>query len=77
MSTAVSAPAKVPNYINGEWVESTASEWLTVVNPATADAIATVPLASRAEQQQWKWRQRRFRPGDGLRPKIGFSPSSS
>src|SRR5271154_3542741 len=49
MSTAVLAPAKLPHYVNGEWVDSTASEWLTVVNPATGDGIATVPLASSAE----------------------------
>ena len=49
MSTAVLAPAKVPNYVNGEWVDSTASEWLNVVNPATGDAIASVPLAGSAE----------------------------
>src|SRR5271168_4731990 len=49
MSTAVLAPAKLPHYVNGEWVDSTASEWLTVVNPATGDGIATVPLASGAE----------------------------
>ena len=49
MSTAVVAPAKVPNFVNGEWVESTASEWINVVNPATGDAIASVPLAASAE----------------------------
>ena len=49
MSTAVAAPAKLPHYINGAWVDSTASEWISVVNPATADAIATVPLAGGSE----------------------------
>ena len=47
MSTAVLSATKVPNYINGEWVDSTASEWISVVNPATGDSIATVPLASK------------------------------
>jgi len=49
MSTAVLAAAKLPHYINGAWVDSTASEWISVVNPATGDAIATVPLANKAE----------------------------
>jgi malonate-semialdehyde dehydrogenase (acetylating) / methylmalonate-semialdehyde dehydrogenase len=49
MSTAVLAPAKLPHYINGAWVDSTASEWISVVNPATGEAIATVPLAGSKE----------------------------
>ncbi len=49
MSTAVVATTKLPNYINGGWVDSTASKWLTVVNPATGAEIASVPLANDAE----------------------------
>jgi malonate-semialdehyde dehydrogenase (acetylating) / methylmalonate-semialdehyde dehydrogenase len=49
MTTAVLAPAKLPHYINGSWVDSTASEWISVVNPATGDDIATVPLAGSKE----------------------------
>jgi len=32
------------NYINGEWRRSMASEYLQVINPATAEAIAQVPM---------------------------------
>ena len=37
------------NYISGQWHRSTAAEQLEVHNPATAEAIASVPLSSRAE----------------------------
>ncbi len=40
---------KVPNYVNGEWREATASEWLDVANPATAEVIAQTPLSDVAE----------------------------
>ena len=36
MSSVAAPPlAKVPNYIGGEWRDSSASEWQNVVNPAT------------------------------------------
>ncbi|USE77401.1 CoA-acylating methylmalonate-semialdehyde dehydrogenase [Cupriavidus gilardii] len=35
--------------INGEWVESAATEYRQVVNPATQQVLARVPLATRAE----------------------------
>ena len=37
------------NYINGEWVESKTTEFEEVVNPATEEVIAKVPLYTRAE----------------------------
>jgi malonate-semialdehyde dehydrogenase (acetylating)/methylmalonate-semialdehyde dehydrogenase len=37
------------NYINGEWSRSSASESLSIVNPATAEVIATMPLSPVAE----------------------------
>jgi malonate-semialdehyde dehydrogenase (acetylating)/methylmalonate-semialdehyde dehydrogenase len=40
---------KIPNYINGEWRSSTASEYLDVVNPATMDVLGQVPLSPPAE----------------------------
>ena len=49
MSTAVITETKVPNYINGEWTESTAREWADVVNPATAESLARVPISDAAE----------------------------
>ncbi len=49
MSTAVVTATKVPNYINGEWVESTAKTWSDVVNPATGEVIAMSPSSDDAE----------------------------
>ena len=42
----------VKNYINGQWCASTATELLDVVNPATAQAIAQVPLSPASEVEQ-------------------------
>jgi malonate-semialdehyde dehydrogenase (acetylating)/methylmalonate-semialdehyde dehydrogenase len=36
---------KVLNYINGEWRESAAAQFLDVINPATNDVIARTPLS--------------------------------
>jgi malonate-semialdehyde dehydrogenase (acetylating)/methylmalonate-semialdehyde dehydrogenase len=49
MSTMVANSLQLPNYIDGQWVESSANEWLDVVNPATAEVLARVPLASKSE----------------------------
>jgi malonate-semialdehyde dehydrogenase (acetylating) / methylmalonate-semialdehyde dehydrogenase len=49
MSTAVAAAAQLPHFINGQWVDSTASEWLDVPNPATGEVLARVPLAGPDE----------------------------
>src|SRR5512146_2075708 len=40
---------KLKNYINGQWVSSAASEWLPVLNPATAEVLGEVPLSPAAE----------------------------
>lgn len=39
----------VPLLINGEWVESSATEFRQVVNPATQEVLARVPLATPSE----------------------------
>ena len=49
MSTAIITEAKVPHYIDGQWVESHAREWSEILNPATGEVSAQVALAS-AEQ---------------------------
>ena len=49
MSTAIATSAQLPHFINGQWVESTASEWLDVPNPATGEVLARVPLAGADE----------------------------
>jgi malonate-semialdehyde dehydrogenase (acetylating)/methylmalonate-semialdehyde dehydrogenase len=41
--------ATVRNYIQGEWRESTASENLSIINPATGEELGRVPLSSVAE----------------------------
>jgi malonate-semialdehyde dehydrogenase (acetylating)/methylmalonate-semialdehyde dehydrogenase len=40
------------NYINGEWCYSGTSDFLDVVNPATAATLAKVPLSSKDEVDQ-------------------------
>ena len=40
------------NYINGEWQLSSASEQQPVVNPATAEVLAQVPLSPASEVEQ-------------------------
>jgi malonate-semialdehyde dehydrogenase (acetylating) / methylmalonate-semialdehyde dehydrogenase len=48
---SVTAPpiTKVPNYVNGVWLESSASEWVDITNPATSEVIAKAPLSGAAE----------------------------
>ena len=36
-------------FINGAFVESRTDEWMHVVNPATQETIARVPMATRDE----------------------------
>jgi malonate-semialdehyde dehydrogenase (acetylating) / methylmalonate-semialdehyde dehydrogenase len=43
---------KVLNYVNGEWRESTATEYLGVKNPATGDLLGQVPLSPAADIDQ-------------------------
>ena len=52
--TTVAAPPgiKLTNYINGQWAESSAIEWRDVINPATGETLAQVPLADAAEVNQ-------------------------
>src|ERR1700674_2925557 len=52
--TTVAAPltTKLTNYINGEWIDSRASDWRDVVNPATGETMAQVPLPEAAEVNQ-------------------------
>src|SRR5580693_6414719 len=49
--TSVAAPPviRLTNYINGQWADSHVSEWRDVVNPATGETLAQVPLADAAE----------------------------
>ena len=49
MSVAAPPADKVSNYINGQWVDSQATEWRDVRNPATGELLASVPLAGAAD----------------------------
>lgn len=49
MPSVTSEVKKLKNYINGEWVESTSRQTETVVNPATGEVIAQVPLSTKVE----------------------------
>ena len=40
------------NYINGEWVESSATQTEVVVNPATGEVIAHVPISTKEDVNQ-------------------------
>ena len=40
---------QLPDYINGQWRNSSATEFLNVQNPATAEVIAQTPLGGAAE----------------------------
>ena len=40
------------NYINGQWRTSEASEWLDVINPATAELLGRTPLSPAADVEQ-------------------------
>jgi len=49
MTVAAPTLTNVPNYINGQWQDSNASHWQDVVNPATGEILARVPLSDNAE----------------------------
>ncbi len=45
----MNATPTLPNYINGQWCASNATEHLDVINPATAEVLAQVPLSTATE----------------------------
>lgn len=56
----------VKNYINGEWVNSESTQLLDIMNPATDEVIAQVPLSTPNEVKRavqaakdafWEWRE--------------------
>lgn len=65
MKELVNGVNRYRHFINGQWVDSTAKEWLEVENPATGAVIATVPrgtaddadralVAAHAAQPAWE-----------------------
>lgn len=49
MTVAAPSLSKLSNYMNGQWVDSSTSEWQEVLNPATGESLAHVPLSSPKE----------------------------
>ena len=49
MSTLTVTATRIPHYINGEWVESAASNWQDVINPASGEVLGSVPQVEAAE----------------------------
>jgi malonate-semialdehyde dehydrogenase (acetylating)/methylmalonate-semialdehyde dehydrogenase len=49
MNAVAATQTKVLNYIDGTWVESKATEWREVINPATGETIGQTPLSTAAE----------------------------
>src|SRR5258707_12582508 len=49
MTPPTATATKVPNYVNGRWVESSSKEWRDVINPASGEVIASVPMSDEAE----------------------------
>jgi malonate-semialdehyde dehydrogenase (acetylating)/methylmalonate-semialdehyde dehydrogenase len=48
----MSTTNSLPNYINGQWCTSSATERLDVINPATAEVLAKVPLSTATDVDQ-------------------------
>ncbi len=42
----------IRNYVNGEWIASKSTRTLGVVNPATTDTLARVPMSTREEVEE-------------------------
>ncbi|HET8827078.1 MAG TPA: CoA-acylating methylmalonate-semialdehyde dehydrogenase [Terriglobales bacterium] len=49
MTVAAMSVKKLRNHVGGRWVESASGDLRDVVNPATGEVIASVPLADHAE----------------------------
>jgi malonate-semialdehyde dehydrogenase (acetylating) / methylmalonate-semialdehyde dehydrogenase len=49
MNGVAATQTKVLNFIDGSWVESKATEWRDVINPATGETIGQTPLSTAAE----------------------------
>jgi malonate-semialdehyde dehydrogenase (acetylating)/methylmalonate-semialdehyde dehydrogenase len=52
VTNAMAQSARLQNYIDGQWVLSTAGEQLPVDNPATGEVLGQVPISPKAEVDQ-------------------------
>ncbi|KAJ3250352.1 Methylmalonate-semialdehyde dehydrogenase [acylating] mitochondrial, partial [Chytriomyces hyalinus] len=48
-SSFARAPAKVPLFINGEFIQSKTDKWIEIRNPATQEVVGLVPEATQEE----------------------------
>ena len=48
-SVTTALEPKLQNYVNGAWRSSTATEFVEVINPATAELLTRTPLSTQAE----------------------------
>jgi malonate-semialdehyde dehydrogenase (acetylating) / methylmalonate-semialdehyde dehydrogenase len=48
-STATTPAVDILNYVNGAWRKSTATEFVTVINPASGELIARTPMSTKAD----------------------------
>jgi malonate-semialdehyde dehydrogenase (acetylating) / methylmalonate-semialdehyde dehydrogenase len=51
-SVVISSVVTLPNYIDGEWRPASTSNALDVINPATAESLAKVPLSPASDIEQ-------------------------
>jgi malonate-semialdehyde dehydrogenase (acetylating) / methylmalonate-semialdehyde dehydrogenase len=49
MSATIVSDVRIPHFIGGEWVNSKSGDWQDLVNPATHEPLAKVPLADADE----------------------------
>ncbi len=49
MKTVTNKEVSLKNFVNGQWVESLATEYLDVPNPATGELLATVPVSTKED----------------------------
>ncbi|KAJ3400967.1 Methylmalonate-semialdehyde dehydrogenase [acylating] mitochondrial, partial [Chytriomyces hyalinus] len=48
-SSFARGPAKVPLFINGEFIQSKTDKWIEIRNPATQEVVGLVPEATQEE----------------------------
>ena len=79
MSTVQARTVQLPNHIGGRWKNLAASEFLKVVNPATHELLAEVPVqpGARGGGSSRSREPPPFRSGAARRRKIASSISSS
>ncbi len=49
MTVAAPPSQKLTHFVNGQWIEAHTSEWRDIINPATGEILASVPLADASD----------------------------